>query len=60
MDRSVEFIKFGYGPYKDKRCGICGKLPTRSEPRFGYYACIDCFDEYNPIEFSKGKYRENE
>ena len=57
MDKSVKFLKFGYGPFEDKRCAICGNTPTRGEPRFCYYACVDCFDKFNPIEFSKGKYR---
>ena len=56
-DKSIKFLKFGYGPFDKKRCWVCGNSPTRSEPRFGYSACVDCFDKYNPIEFGVGKYR---
>lgn len=44
------FDRFGYD--SSLPCAVCGKNPTKSEPRFGYSVCIDCFG-IPPVEISE-------
>lgn len=51
-DLSFEESWNSFGYESDEKCCVCGKLKTKTEPRFGYSVCKE-HHKLSPIEISE-------